>query len=188
MSQPFVGQLGVFGFNFPPKNWALCAGQQMSIAQNQALFALLGTTYGGNGVTTFGLPDLRGRVAVGTGPSLSGGGTYTLGQIGGEPSHTLITNEIPQHTHFLQANSTTDASANASAGAANTVLGKSQQKAPQGGTSQPLYPYTSPSANLTPLAPNALANAGGSQPHENRQPYMGTNICIALFGIFPSRN
>jgi microcystin-dependent protein len=155
-------------FNFPPKGWAFCNGQLLPITQNQPLFALLGTTYGGNGQTTFALPNLQGNVPIHMGNG------YTLGQRGGEPSHTLTSTEMPAHLH-LPNGSANRAGVNAPTGAllATTTAGV----------------YTSPSSGqLTALAPSALTAVGGSQPHTNMQPYLTLSFCIALQGIFPSQN
>jgi microcystin-dependent protein len=168
MSEPFIGEIRIFSFDFAPRNWATCAGQILPIAQNQALFSILGTTYGGNGQTTFALPDLRGRTPIhwGQGPGLS---NYSLGQSSGEEAHTLTTNEIPGHTHTVTASSNTaDVTSPANAYWAD------------GGVTA--YSAT-PSTTLQPLS-----TAGQSAPHENRSPYLALNICIALAGIFPSRN
>ena len=175
MGDPFLGEIRAFGFNFPPRGWAFCNGQIMSIAQNQALFSLLGTTYGGNGQTTYALPDLRGRVALSSGqePGLS---NYALGQTSGEASHTLIATEMPTHSHSLVGSS---AAANTTT-ATNNLLGDVASPAAAYG------PPTDPSR--TALAPNSIGATGGNQPHENRQPYLGLNFSIALQGIFPSRN
>lgn len=159
----------MFGFTFPPRTWAFCQGQILPIAQNAALFSLMGTTYGGNGTTTFGLPDLRGRVPIhfGTG----GGGTYPQGQLAGEENHTVITTEMPQHNHQVTAAS--DAP-DATVPTGNTWAA---------GTNQ----IFATAANAVMLG-SILANAGGSQPHSNMQPYLVVNFSIALQGIFPSRN
>ena len=168
MAEPFLGQLMLVPYNFAPRGWALCNGQILSIAQNTALFSLLGTTYGGNGQTTFALPDLRGRVPVsaGQGPGLS---NYNLGEVAGVESVTLNMNQMPAHTHTIACNSgdPNDSSP------ANTV--------PSGGGS-----YNT-AANAT-MSQGTASVAGGSQPHENRHPYLVLNWIIALEGIFPSRN
>ena len=174
MAEPFVGQIIIAGFNFAPVDYATCDGQILSIAQNQALFALLGTTYGGNGVSTFGLPDLRGRVPIhmGQGPGLT---NRTLGEVSGEENHTLTSSQMPQHTHTQQA-----------------VAGAANRRDPTGAllaedpTLKGAY-YSSTAANTTMNA-TAIALAGGNQPHNNLQPYVVLNYSIAIFGIFPSRN
>jgi microcystin-dependent protein len=169
MSEPFLGQISFFGFNFAPRGWAMANGQLLSIAQNAALFSVLGTTFGGNGTTNFALPNLQGRVPVG-----SQGGTPTQGQVGGEEAHMLTLAELPGHTHVVAgaAAATTSAPANAFLGAPAT-----------GG------PYASPpGSGAVALAASSLASAGGGQPHDNHQPYLTINACVALQGIFPSRN
>lgn len=165
MSEPFLGQISLFSFNFAPKGWAQCAGQLLPINQNQALFALLGTTYGGDGRVNFALPDLRGRVPVSTGEGL------TLGQRGGEEAHTLNIAELPQHLHFMHGNSA-NATSNAPSGA---LLAASPGKI-----------YSNSAPNLT-LSPKTLKSIGGNQPHENRQPHLVIEFCIAITGIFPSQ-
>ena len=165
MSTPFMAELRWISFNFAPKGWALCNGQLMQINQNQALFALLGTTYGGNGQTTFALPDIRSRVVVGAGSQ------FTQGQRGGEEFHTLIQSEMPQHNHVVQ-----ESNANG-----NTVLVSGQL------FGQFVNGYRSYDT-LTTMLPATISNTGGSQPHENRQPYLVLNCIIALQGIFPSQN
>ncbi|MFL6137941.1 MAG: phage tail protein [Frankiaceae bacterium] len=169
MTEPFIGEIRLFGFNFAPRGWATCSGQILSIAQNTALFSLLGTMYGGNGQTTFALPDLRGRVAIsfGQGPGLS---NYTQGEVSGSENVTLIPQQMPQHNHTVNATSA-DASANKPGGAFPSA-GGAYNTAPDG----------------TTMAAQMIGMAGGSQPHENRQPYLVLNYCIALEGIFPSRN
>ena len=169
MSEPYLAEIRMTGFSFAPRGWALCNGQILPINQNQALFAILGTTYGGNGQTTFALPDLRGRVPVHM------DGTFNLGQQGGAASHTLIASEMPAHTHSLgistavshQADPTGRVLGNVEAGALN---------------------YYAPQDGSATLAANTVANSGGSQPHENMQPYLTINFIIALQGIFPSQS
>lgn len=169
MSEMFIGEIRLFAFNFAPKFWATCDGQQLPIAQNQALFSLLGTTYGGNGVTTFALPDLRGRVAVGYG-SLQGGGSYVQGQAGGAETVTLLGSQLPMHTHPVAA----------STGAATTNVPTS---------AFPAAPPTGIYASATGLTSTAMTTgAGGGQAHSNLQPGLVVNACIAISGIFPSRN
>src|SRR5687768_6481313 len=164
MSEPFLSEIKLVSFNFPPKGWALCNGQFLPINQNQALFALLGTMYGGNGQTTFALPNLRGQTPI------SFGSGFTQGQAGGTASHTLTMNEMPTHTHAVGA----------SDGAANQASPANNFSAQNAGA----YSLT-PNAGM---APGTVTNVGGSQPHENRGPYLVLNFCIALIGIFPSRN
>lgn len=172
---PFLGEIRLMSFNFAPKGWAQCAGQTLAINQNQALFALLGTYYGGNGTANFMLPDLRGRVPVHMGQSSSG--TYAIGQQAGTENVTLNTSQLPQHNHLVQA-------VNTKGGALepfNKFLAQSQ------GTGQGQPGYVA-AANTTTLNPASIQPAGGTQPHTNIQPYLAMNYCIALQGIFPSRN
>jgi len=166
MGTPFLGELKIVSFNFAPKGWAQCNGQFLPINQNQALFSILGTTYGGNGQTTFALPDLRGRAPLHVGQGL------ILGQAGGQEFHTVIMSEMPAHTHIVSGTTTVGT---LNSGGAN-VFGVSQT---------PVY---SPPAAATTLEPTSVTNVGGSQPHENRQPFTVLNVVIALQGIFPSRN
>ncbi|MGB8858334.1 MAG: tail fiber protein [Ilumatobacteraceae bacterium] len=168
MADPFLSEIRMFSFGFAPRGWALCDGQLLPINQNQALFSLLGTTYGGNGQTNFALPDLRSRVPIHIGPG------FALGQRAGEQVHTLSVAEMPTHAHSLQA--TTSTSTAGSPGAA-VVLANS--------TGANLY---ASAANLVAMDPTSLADAGASQPHENRQPFLAITMCIALQGIFPSQN
>jgi microcystin-dependent protein len=171
MATPFLGEIRMVGFGFAPSGWASCNGQSMPINQNQALFSVLGTTFGGNGVTTFNLPDLRGRVPIEAGTQ-GNTPTYTWGGSGGEEQHTLATAEMPGHTHRAVASSAPAASPTPSA---NYWATGSQQL------------YVGSPLN-TPLAPTAIANSGSNQPHENRSPYTVINFIIALKGIFPTRS
>lgn len=172
MSDPFLAEIRTFGFTFAPSGWALCNGQLLPIQQNTALFSLLGTTYGGNGTTTFALPDLRGRAPMqpGTGPGLS---NHVLGESGGSETVTLLEAEMPAHTHALRAN-VTDPGDTSTPGPAASFAASS------GGA---LYQASAD----TELDPSALGGVGGSQPHNNLQPYLVVNYCIALQGEFPSR-
>lgn len=181
MAEPFLSEIRIFSFNFPPKAWAFCNGQLMPINQNQALFSLLGTTYGGNGQTTFALPNLQARV-----PIHFEGQQYPLGAAAGEAAHTLNGNEIPQHTHQLQADTATAPATTVGSVPLNKLFGQAQE-ALQGGATAAVNRY-GPVASLTALNPGAVSNAGGSQPHPNMMPYLTLNFCIALQGIFPSRN
>jgi microcystin-dependent protein len=166
MSEPFLSEIKIMSFNFPPKGWALCNGQFLPINQNQALFALLGTTYGGNGQTTFALPNLRGRVPIHFGSG------HTLGEAVGTTSVTVNIQQLPTHTHALLA-STTDGDVPVPT---NTVLAATPAK---------IY---GPAASLTTLNPINVTSVGGSQPHNNMMPYLTLNFVIALQGIFPSQN
>lgn len=172
-SEPFLGQIAFVPYNFAPKNWAECNGQLMPIAQNAALFSLLGTQYGGNGVNNFALPDMRGRVLIGdgNGPGLS---SYTMGQTGGEESHTLTINEMPAHNHQV-----------------NAVTAEGNQNLPTASlpanTKALDKEYSNAAAN-TQMSPLMINPSGGNQAHENRQPYLVLKCIIALQGIYPSRN
>jgi microcystin-dependent protein len=172
MADPFVAEIRIFPFNFPPRGWAWCDGQILPISQNTALFSLLGTTYGGNGQSTFALPDLQGRAPMhpGQGPGLS---LHDLGETGGSDTVTLLASEIAAHSHALMASSST---ANRTAPAGNSFA-----RTASGAT-----PYTSP-APLVSMSDQALAPAGGGQPHNNLQPYLTLNFNIALQGVFPPR-
>ncbi|MBA4175048.1 MAG: phage tail protein [Leptothrix sp. (in: Bacteria)] len=174
MSEPFIGEIRPFGFNFAPVGWAQCDGQLLSIAQYSALFSLLGTTYGGDGQSTFGLPDLRGRAPVhpGNGPGLP---PVSQGEVGGAETVTLLPQHLPPHGH------TTRASADLAAG--TSPAGNLMGAKGRGGVDV----YAAPT-NLTALAPGAVSSAGSSQAHDNMQPSLVVNFCIALEGIYPSRN
>jgi microcystin-dependent protein len=167
MAEPFLSEIRLMSFGFPPKGWALCNGQLLPINQNQALFSLLGTTYGGDGRVNFGLPDLRGRAPIHMGSG------HTLGERGGEQSHTLSIAEIPTHVHTANASSTP-----ANTNTPGIAIGLATSALSQ------LY---GPPANLQAMATNALTNTGGSQAHLNMQPFLVINFSIALQGIFPSQ-
>jgi microcystin-dependent protein len=168
MAEPFLSEIRIMSFNYPPKGWATCNGQFLPINQNQALFSLLGTTYGGNGQTTFALPDLRDRTPIHFGQG------FTLGEKGGEPAHTLIMGEMPAHNHFVNASSTT---------ATDNIPTNSLMLA----VSTPQSIYTA-ATNFQTMNAAAVSNVGGSQAHNNLQPFLVLNFCIALQGIFPSQN
>ena len=169
MSEPFLSEIKIVSFNFPPKGWALCNGQLLPINQNQALFALLGTTYGGNGQTNFALPNLRGQVPIHMGNG------HTLGETAGSTSVTVNIQQLPTHTHFLQGVS---ADAN-NKSPVNALLARSASA----------NAYALPNAGgLVTFPADAVTSVGGSQPHNNMMPYLVLNFIIALQGIFPSRN
>jgi microcystin-dependent protein len=182
MSNPFISMIEAFGFNFAPRGWALCAGQTLPINQNQALFALLGTTFGGNGQTTFNLPDLRGRLALGFGQGV-GLSPYNLGVVGGQETHQLVTTEVPAHAHTL--NSTNNGQANGTNVPSSTVLMGSGYGIEANNPVENIYSNTAPTVAM---AAGAIGPAGGGVPHENRMPFLAINYCIALQGIFPPRN
>jgi microcystin-dependent protein len=167
MGEPFLGEIKMASFNFPPKGWALCNGQFMPINQNQPLFALLGTTYGGNGQTTFALPNLRGRTPIHF-------SSITLGTSAGQEAHTLTSSEMPAHNHFVTGNSTA-ATTNTPASATRLA------------NSSPVNLYSAFSS-VTTMDPGTILNVGGSQAHNNMQPYLTISFIVALQGIFPSRN
>jgi len=171
MSEPFIGEIFIVPYNFAPRGWAFCNGQLMPISQNDALFSIVGTTYGGDGQQTFGLPDMRGASPLhpGQGPGLS---HYDLGQTGGVETVALTTNQIPAHAHQLSAES----------GAATTSVPLSDGAVAT--TTVPVYGLGNP----TPMSAAALAASGAGSPHYNRQPFLVLNFIIALEGIFPSRN
>jgi microcystin-dependent protein len=169
MGTPYLSEIKIMSFNFAPKGWALCNGQLLPINQNQALFSLLGTMYGGNGQTNFALPNLQGQVPIHIGQQFN-----VQGQTGGEQAHTLAISELPTHIHSANA---TSIAATAGNPANNRLLSQSTQAAL----------YSNPS-NLTAMNAGTIGNTGGSQPHDNMQPYLVLNFCIALQGVFPSRN
>nr|WP_294782262.1 tail fiber protein [uncultured Flavobacterium sp.] len=168
MAEPFLSETRIMSFNFPPKGWALCNGQFLPINQNQALFSLLGTMYGGDGRVNFGLPDFRGRIPIHTGNG------HTLGEKGGEENHTLTNAEMPQHNHILKTK--TDQS-NTNIPAASNFIG----------STAPNLVYSGQSQNLTAMKSESISNVGGNQPHLNMQPFLTLNFCIALQGIFPNQ-
>lgn len=170
MAEPFLAEIRIMSFNFAPRGWALCNGQLLPINQNQALFSLLGTMYGGNGQTNFQLPNMQGRTA------LHVNSAYPQGMSAGESSHTLTIQEMPQHQHTAFA-SNTQANAPSSIPTPTAMLATSTGSAIYGAA-----------VNLVPMAANSVSTAGGSQAHNNMQPYIGLTFCIALQGIFPSQN
>lgn len=170
MSSPYLSEIRIFSFNFAPSGWVMCNGQLLSISANQALFALVGTTYGGNGMTTFGVPNLQGRIP------LHQGGGFTVGQTGGQETVTLTTSQMPAHVHQVQADAAIgDATSFNASGSylANTA---------------PAPLYSSGSSNMVAMAPEMVSSVGSGQAHENRQPFLTLNYCMAVQGIFPSRN
>jgi microcystin-dependent protein len=185
MTQPYLGEIEVFGFGFAPKGWMMCAGQTLSINQNTALFSLLGTTYGGNGTTTFMLPDLRGRIAMGQGNG-QGLSARTIGQVGGETNHTLLMTETPAHFHTLNAAQNANVSNNLNAPGPTVVLSQTTGRG-TGGTTLTVNLYASDNNPSQPMAPAAVGTTGG-QPHNNMMPSLALNFCIAMVGIFPTRS
>jgi microcystin-dependent protein len=167
MAEPFLSEIRIMSFGFPPKGWALCNGQLLPINQNQALFSLLGTTYGGNGQTNFALPNLQGNVPIHMGSG------HTIGERGGEQSHTISISELPLHVHALMATSNT--------GVQPVPVGAFSSVARE-------QPYLPPDNNLVALNAATITNVGGSQAHLNMQPFLVLNFSIALQGIFPSQN
>ncbi len=173
MADPFVAEIRIYPFNFAPRGWAFCDGQLLPISQNTALFSLLGTTYGGNGTSTFALPDLQGRAAMhpGQGPGLS---PRDLGETGGSETETLLASQMPNHGHSLMSLPVPGDSPTPTGGSLARTIGAT--------------PYApSAGAPLVALSPNALAAVGGNQPHNNMQPYLTLNFCIALQGVYPPR-
>ena len=170
MAEPFLSEIRIFSFDFPPKGWAFCNGQFVPINQNQALFALLGTTYGGNGQTTFALPNLQGQVPIHVGRG------HALGERAGASAVTVTARQMPQHVHVAQGVSDV-ADVQSPAGAFHASVDTAVFEAV----------YADP-GSLVPMSPQAVSNVGGSQPHNNMMPYLVLNFCIALQGIFPSQN
>lgn len=176
---PFIGEIRAFPFTYPPKDWALCNGQLLSIASNTALFSIIGVTYGGDGKTTFGLPNLQGRVVVapGQGPGLR---MWDLGEASGADTVALAPTEMPMHSHAITGMNNAGTQGNP---AANCYLSRDVRSG--SGVVQYMQTGASPSA---PMSPMALGVSGGSAPHENRQPFLVLNYCIALVGVYPPRN
>jgi len=170
MPSPYVGEIRIFAGNFPPSGWMFCDGATLPISEYETLFNLIGTTYGGDGQTTFNLPDLRGRVPIHQGQSTVGS-SYTIGEMGGVEAVTLTTQQIPQHNHVLNATQTSGTQLNPG----GNILANSQGPQP--------YIQESPDGQLNA---GAIQPIGGSQPHDNMQPYLGLNYIISLFGVFPS--
>lgn len=176
MTQPYIGEIRLFPYNRgAPRGWHLCDGTLLAISQYDALYALIGTTYGGDGQSTFGLPDLRGRIPIheGTGPGLS---TYALGQMAGVESVTLTTSQMPAHPHILLAS--------AASGSTVTPTGNLPASVPN----QTFYGQGNDGSTPYPLPPTTVGLTGGNQPHENCGPTLTLNYCISLFGIWPSQN
>lgn len=180
MSEPFVAEVRIWALNFAPRGWAFCNGQLLPISQNTALFSLLGTTYGGNGTTNFGLPNLMGRSPMqqGHGPGLT---PRALGEASGSASVTLLNTELPSHAHGMVG---VNQVGNRGVPESGDALGFDNR---QSGGATVRYLSNNPSARV-PMSPNMLMPSGGSQPHENQQPYLALNFCIAMNGVFPSRS
>lgn len=181
MSDPYVSEIRMMAFNFAPRGWALCNGQTLAIQQNQALFALLGTTYGGNGTSTFQLPNLQGRVP------LHMGAGFVQGQAAGEVAHTLTVPEMAFHNHLVMAkNAQADLDAAGTVPATNVVLAQAAAQTTPNATNVNLYGTLPVNSSLN-FAPGAISKTVGDQPHPNQQPYLVITFCISLQGIFPSR-
>lgn len=177
MSEPFLAEVRIVAFNFAPRGWAFCDGQILPINQNQSLYSLLGTTYGGDGRTSFALPDLRGRTPIHVGAS--NGTRHSEGQKSGEETHTLTADEMPEHNHVLQA---TNEAANSGLPSETSMLAEASTSA------GPIYSDGSAASLNTSLSPQSILHVGGGQAHNNMQPFLAINFCIALQGLFPSRN
>jgi microcystin-dependent protein len=184
MGQPFIGEIRMFGGNFAPLDWHFCDGTLLPISQYSALFNLIGTTYGGDGVNTFGLPNLLGRAPVHQGTS-SAGITYVLGQLGGVESVMLTSSQLPQHTHAVQTASAAQGGAVAIP-SGSTVLADEVIVGSPSALPRTYIPYDG--TNQTSLAPSSVSVTGGSQPHDNMQPFLAISFIISLFGIYPSQN
>ncbi|MBA4174598.1 MAG: phage tail protein [Hyphomicrobium sp.] len=177
--EPFIGEIRLLAFDFNPRGWALCNGALLPIQQNTALFSLLGVNFGGDGKTNFGLPDLRGRAAIGAGTP-PGRTQQNVGQTGGAPAVTLTTDQIPAHNHALSSGTLTPPNP-----AQNVAPPSSQAML---GLSAPNNIYIDPVAPDTAMIASSISPSGGGQPHENRQPFLAMNFCIATQGVFPARN
>src|SRR5215831_6313963 len=173
MSEPFVGEIQIVGFNFAPRGWAMCNGQLMAISQNTALFSILSTQYGGNGTSNFGLPNLQGRVPMHADP-----GQYVQGEVSGSSAVTLLSSQMPGHVHQLvgDTSAASDSTPGAGVNGGGEVYGVADTNIYGGAT------------NLTPMSNSAIGVSGGSQPHNNMQPYLVVNFVISLFGVYPSRS
>jgi microcystin-dependent protein len=176
MADPFVAEIRIFGFNFAPKGWAFCAGQLLPISQNTALFSLLGTTYGGDGKSTFALPDMQGNAPMhpGQGPGLS---LHDLGETGGSETVSLLESEIPSHSHTVRASN--------QQGDVQQPTSTTSLARPNGAV--PYVPGSNPTPPVVAMSDQSLTPAGGDQPHNNLMPYLTLNFCIALQGVFPPR-
>jgi microcystin-dependent protein len=183
MGSPFIGEIRMFGGNFAPAGWSFCMGQLLPISENDALFALIGTTYGGDGQSTFALPDLQGRVPVHQGTAL--GITYTPGEIAGVENVTLTSNQMPSHNHAIQTATAAQGGA-AATPANNTVLADEALNPAPNPPPAAYLPFNN--TGQTALAPISITPQGGSQPHDNMQPFLTVSFIISRFGIFPSRN
>jgi microcystin-dependent protein len=175
VSTPFIAEIRVFGCNFAPYGWAFCDGQLMAISQNTALFSIIGTYYGGNGKTTFALPDMRGNAPIASGTS-SSSSSYMIGDVGGSSTVQLTESTVPAHTHALQAD------------ARPALLPSPSPQNSLARTDPAIYKQPSGAAQPQPLAPGAIQPNGGGHPHNNMMPYLTLNFCIALQGIFPPRS
>ena len=179
MAEPFLGQVSCFGCNFAPRMWAFCRGQILSIQQNTALFAILGTNYGGNGTTTFALPNLQGQAPMHWGTT-GGLPATVIGEMQGSSNVTVLISELPMHNHAVTAVATSATSVRSAIPDATKFIATASP-------TELVYDSTSPLLNA-PFSPMAISLTGGSLPHENMQPYLALNMCIAVDGIFPSRN
>ena len=179
MTEPYLGEIRLFGGNFAPRGWVMCDGQLLSIADNDTLYVLLGTTFGGDGVTTFGIPDLRGRVPAHQGSRNSQ--TYVMGQMAGAETVTLTPQQLPAHTHPMYA------AATAGTVGAPTVTTMLSDQGPAGTAVSAYAPYNAANEQVA-LTAGSTTPTGGNQPHENRQPYVGVNFILATVGLFPSPN